>query len=330
MALPRPSRAAWVLAALAALGLGALAVLAAFVAVKARGVARELVAPPFYKPQPLPRVEATFRSLAAGEDGDPGGVWETFPAGPRQVWLLRRKRPAPGVVLMLHGFGDDRWGTSPALKGFPDLDAAIFTYLGRDDAMRAGGPVPAVTFGAMEAREVVAVVHALEALGRKRSEIILLGRSLGASVGLLALAALEREGQGPLAGIIWEGAPASSGDFAERLVRGPEDRPWHALLAPVIGAVARRWAARMGGYDPDATDLLRTTEGLRFKTPGLCFIASQDRLAPPPVQRAVAARFETIRALEVPTWHLHCSEVLGNGYAGAVRAAVTQWLPIRR
>jgi len=151
-----------------------------------------------------------------------------------------------------------------------------------------------------------------------------MGRSLGASVGLLALADLEWEGRGPLAGLIWEGAPASSRGFAERLVRGPEDRWWH-VLAPPIGAIASRAAGRMGGYDPADTDLLHRTEGLRFATPGLCFLATQDRLAPPAVQRAMAARFASGRVIEVPTWHLHCSDVLGAGYAGAIREATTAW-----
>jgi hypothetical protein len=243
-----------------------------------------------------------------------------------QLWRLTRARPSAGVVLLLHGFGDDRWGTSPALKWLPSLDAAIFTYRRRDDAMRRGGPVPPVTFGALESPEVVRMVHHLEALGHPRSRILLLGRSLGASVGLLALAQLEREGQGPLGGIIWEGAPASSRSFAERLVRGPEDRWWH-LLAPPIGAAAARIAGRMGAYAPEDTDLLRRTAGQRFETPGLCFLATQDRLAPPEVQRALAARFRQSRLVEVPTWHLHCAEVMGPDYAEAIQKAVEAWLP---
>ena len=173
---------------------------------------------------------------------------------------------------------------------------------------------------------MVAMVHALEAQGTPRGRIVLMGRSLGASVGLLALARLEREGRGPLGGIIWEGAPASSRDFAERLVRGPRDRFWHAPLAPLIGALASRLAGWEGGYRPGDTDLLAQTAGPRLETPGLAFIATQDRLAPPPVQRALAARFKDIQTLEVPTWHLHCSEVLGARYSDAIRAATGRWL----
>lgn len=308
------------------LGLLPLLGVGGFIAWKARAVARELVDPPFYRPQPLARVEATYRELAEGRDGDPGGTWSSEEVDGLQLWRLTRPTPSPGIVLLLHGFGDDRWGTSPALKWFPRLDAAIFTYRRRDDALRHGGTAPAVTFGAMESRDVVRMVHHLEDSGIERRRILLLGRSLGASVGLLALAELEREGRGPLAGFIWEGAPASSRSFAERLVRGPEDRWWH-ILAPPIGAAATVTAARMGGYSPEETDLLLRTEGMRLATPSLCFLASQDRLAPPEVQRSLAARFQSGRVIEVPTWHLHCAEVLGPGYTDAIRAAVDQWFP---
>jgi pimeloyl-ACP methyl ester carboxylesterase len=310
------------------LGLAALALLGTggFVAYKVHSVARELVDPPFYRPQPLARVDATYRELAQGNGVDPGGVWETRIIGPHVLWRLQRRRPAAGVVLLLHGFGDDRWGTSPALRWFPDLDAAIFTYLRRDEAMRAGTPAPPVTFGARESQEVVDIVHGLERMGTPRNRILLMGRSLGASVGLLALARLEREGRGPLGGIVWEGAPASSRDFAERLVRGPKDRFWHPMLAPMIGALASRLAGREGRYHTEDTELLPRTAGLTLRTPGLCFIATQDRLAPPDVQRQMASRFQAIRTVEVPTWHLHCSEILGPRYSDAILAATRNWL----
>jgi dienelactone hydrolase len=295
-----------------------------FVAWKTRAVARELVDPPFYRPQSLDRVAQTYAELARGGDGDPGGAWSSEAVGGLELWTLRRREPARGIVLLLHGFGDDRWGTSPALKWFPDLDAAIFTYRGRDAALRRGGPAPAVTFGAREHEEAVAMVRHLEARGWKRSRILLMGRSLGASVGLLAVSALEADGGGPLGGVIWEGAPASSRDFAERLVRGPKDRAWH-VLAPAIGALAARRAGRAGAYDPAETDLLARVHG-PLQTPSLCFMATQDRLAPLPAQRALAARFAAIRTVEADTWHLHCAEILGPRYAAEIRGASTAWL----
>lgn len=300
---------------------------AGFMGWKARAVATELVDPPFYHPQPLSRVEGTYADLARGEGGDPGGSWSSRRVDGRELWLLKRARPARGVVLLLHGFGDDRWGTSPALKWFPELDAAIFTYLGRDESLRAGrGPRPYITFGARESEDAVRMVHELEALGYPRRRILLMGRSLGASVGLLALARLETEPAGPLGGIIWEGAPLGSRDFAERLVRGPKDRPWH-LLAPAIGALAARRAASVGGYRIPETDPREALRGRRLRTPSLCFLATQDRLAPLPGQRALAGAFTDLRQVEVDTWHLHCAEILGPRYAEEIRRATDAWLP---
>ncbi len=306
--------------ALVLIGLGV------FVGCKVRDVARELTNPPFYHPQPLDRVNATYRDLAQGDADDPGGTWESQEVEGLQLWRIRRARPSTGVVILLHGFGDDRWGTSPALRYFPDLDAAIFTYLRRDDAMREGRQVPPVTFGARESENVVSIVHALEAQGTPRGRIILMGRSLGASVGLLALARLEREGKGPLAGLIWEGAPASSRDFSKNLVCGTEDRFWHPLLAPIIGECGSRWASHLGGYDRDATDIQKSLGAQRIQTPGLCFLATQDRLASPSAQREVARHFDRIQIIEVPTWHLHCAEILGPAYGKAIRQAAADWM----
>lgn len=308
-------RGRWIGGALGLLVLGT----AGFMAWKVRAVSRELVDPPFYHPQPLTRVDATYADLAKGDGTDPGGVWSTEPVEGLQLWRLHRPIPAPGVVLLLHGFGDDRWGTSPALRWFPDLDAAIFTYLDRDDAIREGRAVPPVTFGVRESEEVVAIVHRLEAEGTPRGRILLMGRSLGASVGLLALDSLEAEGKGPLAGIVWEGPPISSKDFAERLVRGPQDRWWH-VLAPPIGAMAARRAGRLGHYDPEQTDLLMRLQGRTFQTPALVFLATQDRLSPPLMQSRLADHFRSVQVVASPTWHLHCSEVLGSDYAKDIQA----------
>lgn len=309
-------RQAWIVGLATAL----VAAWAGFTTYKIRAVAAELVNPPFYRPKPLEVVAKTYADLAQGDGFDPGGSWSSQEVDNLQLWTLRRAKASKGIVLLLHGFGDDRWGTSPALKWFPDEDAAIFTYRRRDDAMRGGGPVPPVTFGARESEEVVRIVHHLETQGWRRKQILLMGRSLGASVGLLALTQLEAEGHGPLGGIIWEGAPASSRSFGEALVRGPKNRLWHPLVAPLAGKYGSALAARRGGYHVQDTDVLARIGAMTFQSPALCFLATEDRLASPQSQRKMADHFNTVRLLEIPTWHLNCSVVLGPHYAKAIRA----------
>lgn len=301
--------------------------LAGFVAYKTRSVALELTDPPFYRVPSKEQVDETYQELATGNSDDPGGTWEKQESEGLQLWTLVRARPSKGAVLLLHGFGDDRWGTSPALRWFPGLDATIFTCFRRDDALRAGTLVPPVTFGDKESDEVVKAIHLLESRGWPRKRIVLMGRSLGASVGILALVKLEQERKGPLAGIVWEGAPASSRDFGERLVRGTRDRFWHPVLAPVIGNLGSRWAARIGRYDRHNTDLIKQLAGVRLQTPSICFLATQDRLASPDVQRSVAFHFTNGVIIEVPTWHLQCSQQLGPKYSRTIQTAVEQWLP---
>lgn len=310
------NRKQWMAALAAALGVA----WTGFTTYKIRAVAAELVNPPFYQPKPLAVVEKTYADLARGDGADPGGSWTSQEVGTLQLWTFHRAQPAKGIVLLLHGFGDDRWGTSPALKWFPDEDAAIFTYRRRDDAMRGLGPVPPVTFGARESEEVARVVRHLESQGWRRNRILLMGRSLGALVGLLALVQLEADGHGPLAGMIWEGAPASSRSFGEALVRGPKDRLWHPLVAPLAGKFGSALAARQGGYKAGDTDVLARMGNRILKTPALCFLATEDRLASPTAQRNMADHFDKIRVLEIPTWHLNCSALLGPHYAKAIRA----------
>jgi len=304
---------------IAGLAIALVASWAGFTAYKTRAVAAELVNPPFYHPKPLQVVDQTYAELAKGDGNDPGGTWGSQQVEGLQLWTFQRAKPSTGIVLLLHGFGDDRWGTSPALKWFPDQDAAIFTYRRRDDALRGGGPVPSVTFGARESEDVVRMVHQLETQGWRRNQILLMGRSLGASVGLLALIQLESDGRGPLGGIIWEGAPASSRGFGEALVRGPKDRLWHPLVAPLAGKFGSALAARRGGYEVRDTDVLARMEDRTLFTPALCFLATADRLASPQAQRKMADHFNTVRLLEIPTWHLNCSVVLGPHYATAIQ-----------
>src|SRR5215472_8939734 len=95
-------------------------------------------------------------------------------------WLHRPG--SKGVVITLHGFGDDAWGAAGRLADLPEFDGAVFTFRGRD----AHPGVPS-TLGAHEQWDVVSAVRFLEANGVPRRRLVLVGASQGAGVALLAL-----------------------------------------------------------------------------------------------------------------------------------------------
>ena len=50
---------------------------------------------------------------------------------PLEVWWLHRPN-SRGVAIILHGFGDDAWGSAGLANSLPDWDAVVFTFRGRD------------------------------------------------------------------------------------------------------------------------------------------------------------------------------------------------------
>jgi alpha-beta hydrolase superfamily lysophospholipase len=143
------------------------------------------------------------------------------------------------VAILLHGFGDDAWGSAPRLRDLPDLDVVTFTFRGRDEH-----PEVAATLGGWEQVDAVAVVHDLAAQGTPRKRMVLVGASQGAGVALLALDRLEREGGGPLAGALlespYESLAASTRCYLRRSVGRWEWflRPGEALALARVGHVA--------------------------------------------------------------------------------------------
>jgi len=92
--------------------------------------------PPMLLGVPTPSRTEPQRESLRTRLRQPGERWESFRVDGGQgasleVWNLKRAN-SKGVVLFLHGFGDDAWGTLPRAADLPDWDTVGFTFRGRD------------------------------------------------------------------------------------------------------------------------------------------------------------------------------------------------------
>ncbi|MBS1785123.1 MAG: hypothetical protein JST24_06820 [Acidobacteria bacterium] len=247
-----------------------------------------------------------FLARLAGKDGrwtehvliGGGGV-------PLNLFWLHRPH-AKGVVITLHGFGDDAWGAAGRLLDLPDWDGAIFTFRGRDQH-----PDLPCTLGAHEQWDVVSVVRFLEASGVPRNRIVLVAASQGAGVALLALRDLEAEG-GPLGGALLESPFKDLRDAARNDLRGTLGSL--ELLARPAERVALWRAGRIASFDPDAVSPLKAARGLH--TPIALLTGSADTITPLPGVQAIAAACAAPLSVMPGAGHLDA----GRDYPGGWRA----------
>ena len=182
-------------------------------------------------------------------------------------------------MILLHGFGDDAFGTAPRLRDFPEWDALVFTFRGRDDH-----PEVPSTLGAWERSDVVAAVRFLEEHHVPRAKVVLVGTSMGAGIALLALADLERDG-GPLGGALLESPFEDLAEATRNHLRGTlGDAEWLARVAERI-AIAR--AGRIARFDPSKVSPLDASRGLR--TPIALLAGDADTITPIEGVRKIAA-----------------------------------------
>ncbi len=230
--------------------------------------------PPMLLRAPLPvRTEPERRQVRA-RLASPGSQWESFgviggEGVPLEVWRLRRPDPV-GVMIFLHGFGDDAWGTLGRAADMPGWDAVGFTFRDRDRH-----PEHPCTLGGWERFDVVGVVHRLEADGIPRSRMVLAAWSQGAGVALLALEDLEREG-GPLGGALLESPFEDLAAASRNHVRLALGR-WEPLLRPAEWLALAR-AGRIARFEPGRVSLRSAATGL--KTPLALVTGTADRETP--------------------------------------------------
>lgn len=295
-----------------------VAVLALVLWILATLVAGYWLLPPLLLAGPVPARTETERAAIRARLASGGALWKQVrvlggEGRPLEVWRLQRTG-SRGVVIYLHGFGDDAWGTLGRAAELADWDAVGFSFRGRDR-----DPAAACTLGGWERQDVAAVVKDLQAEGVQRGRIILAGWSMGAAVALLALEDLERDG-GPLGGALLE-CPFEDLQAATRdHLRGTLG-PFEVLARPAEWLALGR-AGRLARFDPAAVSPRRAARGLR--TPLAMVTGGADRDTPVAGVLALGVPDLTV----VPgAGHCEASSRLAGGWGAWAASRLARWQP---
>ncbi len=223
---------------------------------------------------PIPsRTEAQRQSIRVALTDNVGRWTHHDVAGgegvPLEVWWFHRLQ-AKGVAIILHGFGDDAWGSATRAHDLPDWDTVVFTFRGRDHH-----PEIPSTLGAWERQDVVCVVKFLESQGFPRRNILIVATSMGAGVALLALADMEKSGL-PLAGALLESPYLDLRDVARNHIKGTLGGL--EVLAWPAEQIALYCASRAANFCADDVSPVRASIGLR--TPVALLTGDADAITP--------------------------------------------------
>jgi pimeloyl-ACP methyl ester carboxylesterase len=218
------------------------------------------------------------------------------------------------VAVILHGFGDDAFGSAPRLLDLPDLDAVVFTFRGRDM-----DPTIPVALGAWERKDVDAVVGYLVGHGIHRDRILLVGASQGAGVALLALEDLERTGSA-LGGALLESPFLDLRDATRNHLRGTLGRA--EILARPAESVALWRAGRVARFDPDSVSPLRASRDLR--TPMAFITGDADVVTPLAGVEAIAHRHPDLTVV-TGAGHLEAGERFPGGWKAWAEPRLIRW-----
>lgn len=268
---------------------------------------------------PVPRRSEAERQRIREDLAGPGERWTRhLVAGgedrPLDLWWLHRPG-ARGVALILHGFGDDAWGTAPRLRDLPGLDAVVFTLRGRD----LHPEVPS-TLGAWESVDIARAVAFLEAQGVPRGRMVLVAVSQSAGASLLALRRLESTGPA-LGGALLESPWKDLRDAARNHLRGPCGPVAEALLRPAQ-ALALRRAGDLARFEPDVVSPERAAPGLR--TPIALLAGDADPVTPLEGVRAIA-RWHPDLTVAMGAGHCEAGGKVPGGWTGWARKRLGRW-----
>ncbi|HJW09459.1 MAG TPA: alpha/beta fold hydrolase [Holophagaceae bacterium] len=267
---------------------------------------------------PMPQRTEAERIGRRAQLCPPLGLWtqhEVFGGEgvPLELWWLHRPG-SKGVAVILHGFGDDAYGTAGLLRSLPECDAVIFTFRGRDRH-----PEVPSTLGAWERFDAVAVVHFIEAQGIPRQRVLMVGVSQGAGVGLLALAELEKEGA-PLGGALLESPYRDLADAASNHLRGTIGGL--ELLARPAEWIALRRAGRIAHFDPAEISPLKASRGLKTR---LALLAGDaDAITPLEGIQEMAARHPDFTVVH-GAGHCEAGNKVPGGWSAWARPRLLAW-----
>lgn len=193
-------------------------------------------------------------------------------------WRLPATAPRRGLLVYLHGIGDNRTGGVGIAKRFGPQGWDVLAYDGRAHGASGGG---ACTYGAKEKRDLVRALDAIRA-----DRVVLFGSSLGAAVALQA-APLD----GRIRGVIAQ-SPFSS---LEEIAR--DRAPWFASDAQIGRALAI--AQVEGGFTLGEASPVASARDVRV--PVLLIHGERDRdTRPVHSERIAAALAGPKRLLIVP------------------------------
>jgi pimeloyl-ACP methyl ester carboxylesterase len=169
-------------------------------------------------------------------------------------WRFRTRDAPRGLLVYLHGIGDNREGGVGIAKRFGPKGWDVLAYDGRAHGASGGA---ACTYGVLEKHDLV---RALDAAAADR--VVLFGCSLGAAVALQA-APLDPRIRGVIAQSPFSSLPEIARDRA----------PWFATASEVERALAL--AGSRGGFE--AADASPATAARAIRVPVLLIHGEADR-----------------------------------------------------
>jgi pimeloyl-ACP methyl ester carboxylesterase len=237
---------------------------------------------------------ALARGLAT-EPGQMGYAWETLEVRldarlGTEAWILRGQDPGGPAVVVVHGFGDSRYGALTWAPLLAPHASQIVLYDLRGHGESAG---PAGC-GIPDVDDLLAVLDHVDPPG----PVVLFGLSMG---GGIAIAAAAREPE-RVAGVVVDGAYRTWDEPIKHHL-------WNRRLPaqPFVGVAG--FLLRLMGYDLDAFD--RRAHASRLKRPLLVLHGAMDHLCPLASARELAEAapdaelvvFERGRHLDLPAAH---------------------------